>query len=124
MIGTHDSNETEFLYYLVLACALAAVTYLLEIAVVLPIWRSFLRSGKTGLLWFAATGFSLAFAFSFFIIGLLTSFGPLESFVYARAVFLFAIVGAVEAVVFWFFVRPDKVVLEEKEKHINETITP
>ncbi|HUQ37741.1 MAG TPA: hypothetical protein VM144_15330 [Aestuariivirga sp.] len=107
-VGKSDPLEWDTVRTLLqLSVIVAIATYLLEATVIIPIWRSMLRSGKTTLLRFAAIGFVIAFVFSFAIISLLTGLVIFMKWEFAVLVPLFAVIGAAEAVLFWLIVRPD-----------------
>jgi NhaP-type Na+/H+ or K+/H+ antiporter len=82
--------------------------YFIVFTVGLPVLRQQLRKGRTSWRQFAVTGFGLAAASSFVVISLLTGFSPLYEFRSARLVVYCGLIGCVEAILYWVFVRPDK----------------
>ena len=97
-----------------LGLVFATFTYLLEVTVLIPIWRSMLRAGHTSLLKIITVVFVVALATILITLSLLTGTEFMFDKSMAWPITLFCLVGCTEAFVFWLIVRPDKYVRPDR----------
>ena len=86
----------------------ALFTYLLEVIILIPSWRSMQKSGKTSLLRIMTIAFVVALACVLIVLSIFSGTAFLLEKDLQGLIPLFCFIACAEALVFWLIVRPDK----------------